>query len=167
MPRLRCLESNTVTQEARQKVILEAISWLGTPFRHRAKIKGRHGGVDCGQFLCGVFENAGIVDPIVLPEYPMQWALHQREELYLKELLKYTREIPVSEARSADIIMFHVGRASSHGALMLEPWPGRLIHSTNRPTGIGVCFTDGRRDGGLQAELQKHRNFPPRFFTVW
>ena len=50
--------------EQRQAVVAEALTWLGTPYHHRARVKGA--GVDCGQLLAAVFEGAGVlrhVDP--------------------------------------------------------------------------------------------------------
>ncbi len=156
-----------MSQEARQKVLAEAVEWLGTPFRDRGRIKGRKGGVDCGQFLCCVFENAGVTEKIDPAPYNMQWMLHRSEEMYLAELLRHTREISAAETQPADIVMLRVGRTYSHGALLLEPWPGRLIHATNRPAGLGVVYANARRDVAIRAEMQRHPNFPPRFFTAW
>ena len=37
---------------SRAAVVAEAIAWLGTPYHHRARIKGV--GVDCAQLALGV-----------------------------------------------------------------------------------------------------------------
>ncbi len=156
-----------MSEEQRNKVVAEAISWMGTPFRHQGRIKGRRGGVDCGQFLCCVFENAGVTGQIVTDQYPMQWMLHRTEEKYLAKILQHTREISQEETQKGDIVLFRVGHTYSHGAILLEPWPGRIIHATNRPTGIGVMYADGKRDPGVMAEMQRYRNHPPKFFSAW
>ena len=40
--------------DRRLNIVQEARSWIGTPFRHQAKVKGH--GVDCAQLIIGVGE---------------------------------------------------------------------------------------------------------------
>lgn len=155
-----------MTGDQRQAILKEARSWIGTPFRHAARIKGRKGGVDCAQFLIGVYLNVGLLSAVNFDLYVMQWMLHKSEEIYIDQLLSYTQEIEAEDAQPGDIVVFRVGRAYSHGALLVEPWQHRIIHSVNRPAGRGVCIADARNDGGLLSEIKRHRDHPPRFFTV-
>jgi cell wall-associated NlpC family hydrolase len=151
-------------QEQRMAVIKEARSWLHTPFRHQARIKGPRGGVDCGQILACVYENAGVRPPIVTEPYGMQWALHQYREMYVEEMLKYTREIEECAAQPADIVVYKVAHTYSHGAIIIDPWPGTILHAV---TGFGVVYADASREGYLRSVTKKAGAIPCRFFSPW
>lgn len=148
----------------RAAVIAEAHTWIHTPFVHRARIKGKRGGVDCGQILAAVYENAGVVAHVETPEYQMQWALNQFRELYLAELLKYTREIQEAEALPADIVVYKVAHTYAHGAILLAPWPGMIIHAIN---GLGVQYSDASKEGFLRSVTKRAGAVPCRFFSPW
>lgn len=121
----------------RQKVINEALSWLGTPYHRSARIKGI--GVDCGQFLIGVYEAANVLKPGECNPgyYPHEIHLHRDEEKYLEWVLKYCD--PVETPKPGDIAMFRFGKSSSHSAIVIE-WP-KVIHSYIR---MGVILSDAR-----------------------
>ena len=67
---------------SRERVVQCALGWMGTPCRHRQRVKGV--GVDCAQILAAVYEEAGVIAPIDLGDYPVQWHLHHERELYLE-----------------------------------------------------------------------------------
>ena len=50
-----------IEEDERALVVRIAQEWAGTPYHHRARIKGV--GVDCGQLVAGVFEEAGLIPP--------------------------------------------------------------------------------------------------------
>src|SRR5208337_4686669 len=53
----------TILESAqRQAVLAIAESWVGTPFHHQGRVKGRQGGVDCAMLLLEVFLSAGVID---------------------------------------------------------------------------------------------------------
>ncbi len=56
---------------ARQAVIAEAVTWIGTPFHHAARVKGA--GVDCLMLLAEVYERAGAAPHVVPPFYVQDW----------------------------------------------------------------------------------------------
>lgn len=133
----------------RQKVLDEAKSWLGTPFEHMQRCKGA--GVDCGQFLLGVFHNTGCI-PYVKPDYyPKDFHLHQDREWYKEMVEEFAEPLPLGTLPlPADVVLFRVGRLYSHGAIVVL-WP-KIIHSfvTN-----GVVIADATQ--GMLAN--KHRKF--------
>ena len=135
--------------ELRQRVIAEAISWIGTPFHHEARVKGA--GVDCLMLLAEVYERAGVIEHATPPHYPADWHLHRDTERYLEGLLQYVREIP-GPPLLGDVAMFHFGRTFSHGAIVVE-WP-RVIHAY---WAIGVVWGDATRQPLLDRQV--------RFFT--
>lgn len=148
-------------QTQREAVLREAQSWLGTPFRDCARIKGPRGGVDCGQFLCCVFSAAGVAEIAEPPRYNLQFMLNRIEESYIEELLKYTREISQAEAVAGDVVVLRWGHVYSHGAILIDKWPGQIIHALNP---LGVVRTDAKRDARILATLRKYPQSPPRFF---
>lgn len=105
------------------EVILEAKTWLGTPYHHQGRIKGI--GVDCGMLLCEVYHAAGHI-PFVDPRpYPPDWYMHQMDSKYLDWVREYAE--PVSEPLPGDIALFHFGQCISHAAIVVE-WP-TIIHA--------------------------------------
>ena len=60
---------------ARQAVIAAAVTWIGTPFHHAARVKGA--GVDCLMLLAEVYERAGVAPrvepPFYVPDWHMPW----------------------------------------------------------------------------------------------
>jgi NlpC/P60 family putative phage cell wall peptidase len=116
----------------REAVVAEALTWLGTPYHHHARIKGA--GVDCAQILCAVFEAAGMVTPVDTGFYPTDWHLHNSEERYMGWLDRYARRLALDEeARPGDVALFKFGRCYSHGGILIEP--GMLAHAY---IGMGV-----------------------------
>ncbi len=118
----------------RQKIIDEAKTWLGTPYHRGARIKGV--GVDCGQFLIGVYEVAGVLEPGECNPgyYPHEIHLHRTVEKYLEWILKYCDKVDTPEP--GDIAMFKFGKSSSHSAIVVK-WPV-VIHSYVR---MGVIIS--------------------------
>jgi cell wall-associated NlpC family hydrolase len=145
-------------QEKRAAVIAEARTWLGTPFHHMGRIKGRRGGVDCGQILAAVYERTGDIPHFVVPPYSVQHALHSDDEWYIRHLQTHWTEIAEDDAKPGDIVIYKIGRCYSHAGILIEPWPGNIIHSAN---GVGVIVSHGTKEGFL------HRHPQRRFFTAW
>lgn len=118
--------------EARQAVIDEAMSWVGTPYMSNARVKGLNGGVDCLTFVAGVYENAGVIDRLPIPHYPPDWHLNQDAELYLigkddtPGMLHFCREI-FTPPKPADIVLWKFGHCFAHAAIVVE-WP-IVIHA--------------------------------------
>jgi cell wall-associated NlpC family hydrolase len=124
-----------MNKKQRQAVVIETSTWLQTPYHSGARIKGV--GVDCGQLLIGVFENAGVIpagscDP---GQYSPEWHLHRSEEMYLGWVEKYCK--PVDVAQPGDIAVFQFGRCVSHAGIVID-WP-RIIHAY---IGRGVIISD-------------------------
>lgn len=113
--------------EERAAVVAEARTWLLTPYRDCACIKGA--GVDCAFLLKAVFENAGLEAPIQIEAYSPQWYLHRNDELYLNKVLERAREITEAEAKPADVVLYKFGRCFAHGAIIMEGGFPEIIHA--------------------------------------
>jgi cell wall-associated NlpC family hydrolase len=120
--------------EIRRRIVLEAESWLSTPYHHMGRIKGA--GTDCVMFLAEVYEAAGVLPHVDIDFYEPDWNLHRNEERYLDQLVSYAQEIK-GPPQPGDIAMFKFGRCFAHGAIVTE-WP-QLIHAWVR---LGVLRGD-------------------------
>lgn len=128
-------------------VTTEAVSWVGTPFCNMGNIKGRRGGVDCGYLILEVFQRCNLIGEKEIKPYSQQFSLHRGDEWYLKTVLSEAREISSEQALPGDIVLYKVGRVYSHGAILLDPWPGKIVHSVNS---LGVTITHGVKEGLLK-----------------
>ena len=135
-----------MSQEMKERaaVVQEALSWAGTPYHHRARVKGA--GVDCGQLLAAVYENAGVVPPIHPGAYPPDWHLHRSEERYLAHVQEHAHQ--VEAPGPGDIVLFRFGRCISHGAVVVA-WP-RIVHAY---VGMGVVEDDAETNPILASRL--------------
>lgn len=138
-------------QEQRQRVIDEAMTWLGTPWHHAARIKGA--GVDCAMFLAEVYHAAGLLPRIDPGEYPMDWMMHRDEERFLSWVEQYAK-IKKSPKRG-DMVIFRFGRTFSHGGVLLDD--ERIIHAY-RENGMVVL---GEINQGRLADRER------RFYSLW
>jgi cell wall-associated NlpC family hydrolase len=143
--------------DQRAAVIAEAMTWMGTPYAHAACIKGRKGGVDCGNLL-SVYEVTGVCGRIEWPTYSMQWGLHHSEELFVDNITKHGAPlIAETDARPGDIVAYKAGRTYSHVAILVEDWPGNVIHSM---VDFGVLLSHGTKEGFLAGRKRL-------FFSPW
>lgn len=116
-------ELPTTNGSLREAIVREAESWLGTPFHHRARVKGA--GVDCAQLLVGVYEAVGLVRNVDLGSYPVDWMRHHEDRRYLDGIARVALEVTVP--CPGDIALFRVGRSVSHAGIVTE-WP-EIIHA--------------------------------------
>lgn len=102
-----------------------ALMWLGTPYRHNAKIRGV--GVDCARFVIGACEDAGLIDrdSLVLGDFSNEWALHHSRDVMREVAERYC--FLVHEARRGDIFLYQYGRVASHAGIYLGC--DRVIHA--------------------------------------
>ena len=109
-------------------VVKEALTWLGTPYHHKAAVKGV--GVDCAMLVGSVAKSLKLLDSSVpFPNYSTQWHLHNREELMLSMLQEYgCIEInPKEDCKVGDILTFKYGRVSSHLGILINN--NQIIHA--------------------------------------
>lgn len=145
--------------DANRKLICDvARTWLRTPFHDCAKVKGA--GVDCGQFLAAVFEEAALEAPVKIEPYSPQWYLNKGVEFFLEYITSRAFEIQQRDALPGDVVIYKFGRAFSHAAIIIEPrWP-RIIHAYRQERMV----TMGQGDQGFLAERERkfyrHNSFP-------
>lgn len=138
----------------REAVWAEALTWQGTPYHHRAAVKGQ--GVDCARLPIAVYAAVGVVEPFDPGQYSPQWHLHQERQIYLAIVRRFAGQIAREEARKGDFVLWKFGHTFSHGAILGDP--PQIIHATI----LGRCvhLGDMDRDDDLAQR-------DPMFFSLW
>jgi len=136
----------------RRAVVAEAMTWLGTPHVHRARVKGA--GVDCAQLPLAVYAAAGAIEAFEPADYPADWHIHKELERYLAYVLPWAREIDEGDVQPGDLVLCKIGRVYSHGVIVTR-WP-QGIHADVNIGQVVLCDLD--RDVGLISG-------PRRYFT--
>lgn len=139
----------------RARVVAEALTWIGTPYHHRGKLKGI--GVDCAQLPLCVYAGAGILADFDTGPYPADWHQHRDEERYAAIVLTRARELASpADAGPGDLILWKFGRAFSHGTLLIDR---PLVIHASRKDG-GVVLADIARDSEFTGR-------PARAFSIF
>ncbi|MGH6922560.1 MAG: NlpC/P60 family protein [Propylenella sp.] len=121
---------------SRAAIVAEARSWIGTPYRHQAALKGV--GCDCLGLLIGVWrEFMGVPSRsalrldknLVIPPYTPDWAEAMGRESFADGLRDYLDEIEPSEAREGDIVLFRwrAHLPAKHAGILTAP--DRMVHA--------------------------------------
>lgn len=127
--------------EIQDRIVSEALGWLGTPYHHEADVKGA--GVDCAMLLVRVFHAAGLIPAIDPRPYPADWMLHRDEERYLGWVSQYGDQ--VESPQPGDLVVYKVGRCYSHAGIVVA-WP-EIVHAFRDER----CVVRGRFDTGRLA----------------
>ena len=139
------------------EIVAEARSWIGTPYRAHAGVKGA--GADCVMFPIAVYRSLGIADIEPPAKYPVQWHLHHDDERYLEIVAAICDE--VEHPQPGDFVLWRFGKAFSHGGIVAE-WP-RVIHAHFR---AGVTEDDVSActlfHNGVTGEMRPHKFFRMR-----
>ena len=130
---------------ARERILEEARSWLGTPFHNCASVKGA--GVDCVHFMKAVYAACGVIEDFTIDQYAPQWFLHKDEPLFLNGLARYADRIEKAAALPADAIMYNLGRHAAHCAIIVDE--RTIIHAYSRARCVTLSdrgALEGRED---------------------
>lgn len=147
----------SMTDKQRAAVVNETKTWLGTPYKGWSCLKGH--GVDCGQLLYGVYHAAGLIPVLKLPrDYSLQVSLHRASTEYVDLVATYFSEITEAEVKPGDIVVYQLGLAYAHAAIVVE-WPNYVIHAVGRH---GVSGAHGVKT----PIFHKYRQHKKRFFTL-
>jgi cell wall-associated NlpC family hydrolase len=148
------MPSSEISEQAARDIVAEARSWVGTPYRHQGKTKGR--AVDCVGLILGVGHSLALLDiaPVEWREFasysrtPNPRKMGTAMELFLDRLetpagewpgpgvvgwFGWRDEMPMHlaitalfEGRPTMIHAFsHAERCVEHG--FVSEWPGRVV----------------------------------------
>lgn len=121
---------------ARSAIVAEARSWLLTPYRHQASLRGV--GVDCLGLVRGVWRGVIGGEPQVTPAYTPDWAEALGEETLLEAARVHLREIAPGAARAGDVLLFRMGLGSVAKHAAIVTGGDTIIHAY---WGRAVCET--------------------------
>jgi NlpC/P60 family putative phage cell wall peptidase len=93
-----------MTDRMHDLIVAEARSWIGTPYRHQASLKGV--GCDCLGLLRGVWREVVGAEPEAPPPYAPDWAEAGGAETLLMTARRYLVEAPNAEMRPGDVLLF-------------------------------------------------------------
>jgi NlpC/P60 family putative phage cell wall peptidase len=108
-------------------VVLEALSWVGTPYRHQADRKGV--GCDCLGLVRGIWRELYGFDLEQPGPYAPDWAEAGGQETLLAGVRRHFREESPSAAQAGDLLLFrwrpHL--PAKHAGIMISD--GCFIHA--------------------------------------
>lgn len=112
-------------------IVAQARTWLGTPFHHQARLKGK--GCDCLGLIVGVVDALGLEDASgkKLAAYDEVTYSKEPDGAYLiQKLTGLLDEVPAAEARAGDLALFKVRENPQHLAILTDYEGGLgMIHS--------------------------------------
>ena len=146
----------SLTAAQREEIVSESKTWLGTKYVGWTAIKGPRGGTDCGQLIFGIYRNCRYLPAdIHLPkDYSLQVAQHQASTEYIDIVATYMREIQVDEILPGDVVIFKLGLAYAHGAII-----------TDFPTIIHALYHGGVQGGNI-LKHPKLNKAERKYFTL-
>lgn len=120
----------------RDAIVAEARSWLGTPYRHQASLKGT--GADCLGLVRGVWRAVVGEEPESAPPYTPDWAEALGQETLLSAARRHMREVAPGRVQAGDILLFRMalGTPAKHAAFVVGE--DRILHAY---WGRAVCET--------------------------
>jgi len=111
-----------------ERVLAIARSFIGTPYRHQASLKGV--GCDCLGLVRGVWRELYGVEPEVPAPYAADWAERAGEERLLEAALCHCGPaLPAAEMRPGDLLIFRwrEGVSAKHAGISAPD--DRFIHA--------------------------------------
>lgn len=138
----------------REQVCAVARSWIGTPYRDGARVKGS--GADCAMLVAAVYEEVGVIPVQPIKSYPPQWHLNRGGQRFIEIVTGYGgREIDAPDL--GDLVLYEFGRSFAHGGIIVDPgWP--MIVEASKPARF-VVLGDGAN--GIYKTINR------KFFTLW
>lgn len=108
-------------------ILAEALTWLGTPYRHQGSRKGV--GCDCLGLVRGVWRVVYGGEPERPGPYSPDWAEAGTGDLLIEAARRHCTEKPLAAARPGDLLVFRwrAYHAAKHLGILL---PGaRFLHA--------------------------------------
>jgi len=121
-----------MTADRCSEALAEARRWLGTPFCHRASVRGA--GADCLGLVRGVWRALDDREPGVPPPYAPDWAETAGDERLQQALARHLFRRPAEAARAGDVLLFRIREAgpAKHLGILSRAAPGAFIHAYPR-----------------------------------
>ncbi|MFC7053810.1 NlpC/P60 family protein [Hansschlegelia quercus] len=120
-------------------VVSEAQTWIGTPYRHRASLRGA--GADCLGVIRGVWRALIGPEPEDLPPYARSWAEDGAGEPMLDAALRWLVRQEAGPIEPGDVLLFRVARGgpakhagiATGARMMVHAYDGHAVTETPIP----------------------------------
>lgn len=111
----------------KDRVIVEAMSWVGTPYRHQASRRGV--GCDCLGLVRGVWRAVYGGEPQNPGPYAADWAEAGGADLLLQAARRHCAEKPIATMAAGDLLVFRwkPGVPAKHLGILIGPQ--RFVHA--------------------------------------
>jgi NlpC/P60 family putative phage cell wall peptidase len=108
-------------------IVAEARSWIGTPYRHQASVKGV--GCDCLGLVRGVWRAVIGGEPEAPPPYAPDWAEALAKEALAEAAARHLIVVDCSTFATGDVLLFRwrAGLAAKHAAIATAH--DRMVHA--------------------------------------
>lgn len=123
-----------MTPLSRAAIVTEARSWIGTPYRHQASLKGV--GCDCLGLIRGVWRHCIGDEPELPPPYAPDWAEARGAEALAFAARRHLIAVDVDAVAAGDVLLFRwrAGCVAKHAAIATGE--GTMIDAHD---GAAVC----------------------------
>lgn len=118
------------TDQLRQAVVAEALSWEGTPFHVASCAKGSGGGIDCAGLVMATFATLGMVVPEPLPYVDPRHASHNTRSFILEWLEGHPElcrdvsgEVTIDDRKgilAGDVVCYRYGLCVHHCGIAIS-----------------------------------------------
>jgi NlpC/P60 family putative phage cell wall peptidase len=119
-------------------IIAEARSWIGTPYRHQASLKGV--GCDCLGLVRGVWRALHGEEPEPMPAYSRDWAEAAARETLAEAGSRHLLPVAREAMQGGDVLLFRwrTGLVAKHAAILTDD--GTMIHAHDGAAVAEVAF---------------------------
>ena len=142
-----------------QLIVIQARSWIGTPFHHQARLKGV--GCDCLGLIVGVVDKLGLCDKYGAPLTGYDEVTYSKEpdgQYLMQKLCELLEEVPPADARAGDLALFTVRNNPQHMAILSDYDGGiGMIHAYAPARRV----VEHRLDNDWQSRLVKGFRWQP------
>jgi NlpC/P60 family putative phage cell wall peptidase len=124
---------------SRDAIVAEALSWVGTPYRHQASLKGA--GCDCLGLVRGIWRALHGEEPEAMPGYTPDWAEARGAETLAEAARRHFKAIGLATASPGDVILFRwrENLPAKHAGVLIGD--GRFVHAQQGAAVATVAFT--------------------------
>ncbi|HZH12454.1 MAG TPA: NlpC/P60 family protein [Microvirga sp.] len=126
-----------MTEDVSARVIAEARSWIGTPYRHQASLKGV--GCDCLGLLRGVWRHVMGAEPELPPPYSPDWAEAGADTL-VAAARRHLVEIDAAAFMPGDVLLFRWRDALPAKHCAIATSAETMIHAHDGASVAEVAF---------------------------
>ncbi len=114
-------------------LVIEARSWIGTPYLHQASLKGA--GTDCLGLIRGIWRSLHGCEPEAVPAYTPDWAEPAKDERLWQAAQRCFAEHSLCDEALGDVLLFRMARGAIAKHLGIQVTVGgcaSFVHAYSR-----------------------------------